>query len=281
MRAILLYIVITSLAAKAVIAESPIGGALTGQNFILNIVDDEAEWPPYTYYVRSNGKKTKALTGYSIDVISRILSRAGIRYEVELLPWKRALINVKQGKKNQLILNSSYVKERAEKYLYSLPFYTLQHVIFYSAKKYPNGLFLKDNQDLNTNYKICGLRGYSYGSAGVDTSKVNLSFGTYDQLIKVLHDRPEICDLFIEGYEILSGFSVTGNNYLADKDLRHGVIPGLDSKGYHMLISKNLNYSHALKAVIDTGILRLQQNGELTELLNHYGLIPKDSERRK
>jgi polar amino acid transport system substrate-binding protein len=243
------------------------------EGIAISIVDDEAEWPPYTYYQRINGEKTPGIVGFSIDVITKIFSQAGIEFTVELLPWKRALFNVARGEKNQLILNSSHVKEREVDYLYSLAHYTLQHVIFYSATKYPEGLVLKDMEDLNTNYKICGLRGYSYGSAGVDTNKVNLSFGTYDQLIHVLHNRPEICDLFIEGYEILAGFKVIGSDYLADKNLKYGVIPGLSSKGYHMLISKNLSYSKELKEIIDKGILLLRESGELDLLLAKYGLI--------
>ena len=269
-----LNIVIAVMMMSAIISHAD-NSEITGLrgDLVIHIVDDEAEWPPYTYYKRLNGKKTQEIEGFSIDVVSHILHRAGIKFTIELLPWKRALFNVAGGKKNQLILNSSYVKEREEDYLYSLSYYSLQHVIFYSVKKYPNGLVLKDIDDLNSNYKICGLRGYSYGAAGVDTQKVNLSFGTYGQLIHVLHERPEICDLFIEGYKILPGFKMIGHDYLADMNLKHSIIPGLASKGYHMLISKKLAYRHELKRILDEGILDMQNSGEMDKVSEKYGLL--------
>ena len=238
----------------------------------IRIADDEAEWPPYTYFKRTNNSKTREIVGFSLDVITQIFQSSGIEFTLELLPWKRVLSNVEQGERNQLILNSSYVKERAEKYLYTLPYYSLRHVIFYSSRKYPNGLVLKNDQDFD-NYKICGLRGYSYDSAGIDTQKVNASFGSYGQLIRVLHNRPEICDLFIEGYEILSGFKAVGIDYLSDRELKHSEIPNLKRKGYHMLISKNVRYRQELKRIIDEGIIALRQSGELDRLLRKYDLI--------
>jgi len=50
----------------------------------INICDDGAEWPPYTYYKRVNGEATKELVGYSVDVIREIFSKHGIEFTLKI-----------------------------------------------------------------------------------------------------------------------------------------------------------------------------------------------------
>jgi polar amino acid transport system substrate-binding protein len=240
----------------------------------IHIADDGAEWPPYSYYKRVNGKKTNEIVGFSVDVITEIFKKHGIEFTVELLPWERTKRYVEKGKKHQMLLSASYNEERVKKYLVSRSYYTLNNVAFYSAKKYPAGLFVKSIDDIKKNYKVCGLLGYSYGSLGFSSGEIDQNIGTYSQLIMVLHNRLKRCDMFIEGYEIFAGFKAIGIDYLSDKDLKYTTIPGMTPKTYHMMISRNFKYGEELKHLIDKGITSLEESGRLNELLKKYNLAP-------
>ncbi|NOQ40902.1 MAG: transporter substrate-binding domain-containing protein [Desulfuromusa sp.] len=240
----------------------------------IHIADDGAEWPPYSYYQRVDGKKTNKIIGFSVDVITEIFKKHGIKFTVELLPWKRTQKNVEKGKTHQMLLSASYSEERAKKYLVSRSYYTLNHVVFYSAKTYPAGLFVKSVDDMKKRYKVCGLFGYSYESLGFDSSEIDQKISSYGQLIKVLHNRPQRCEVFIEGYEIFVGFKAVGIDHLADKDLKYTAIPSMAPKTFHMLISRNFKYAEELKRIIDEGITSLEESGRLNELMKKYNLEP-------
>ncbi len=50
------------------------------KNTHINIVDDGAQWPPFIYYERKNGKISQNIVGFSIDVINEIFKRNNITY---------------------------------------------------------------------------------------------------------------------------------------------------------------------------------------------------------
>ncbi len=131
------------------------------QDKTIHITDDVGEWPPYTYYKRINGKKSKEIVGFSVDVVKEIFSKNDINFTITLLPWKRALLYVEYGKKFQIILSGTYSKERAEKYYISKPYYTTSAYYFYSRKHHPNGLNIKKKADYKK-CKVAGLRGYNF-----------------------------------------------------------------------------------------------------------------------
>ncbi len=245
---------------------------LTG--ITVNITDDGAEWPPYTYYRRENGKKTKEIIGFSVDVITEIFKKHNIKYTIRLLPWKRALISVERGKKYQMFLSGSFSEERAAKYHISRSYYTLNHVAFYSAKKYPDGLSVKSIDDIKKNYQPLGLMGYNYSAFGFNPDEINQNgFHSYAQLLKVLHNRKSVGDLFIEGYEIFAGFRAIGEDYLSGRNLKYTQIPGVPPTTFHMMISKNVHYGRDLKALIDNGITELETSGKLEKFKIKYDLI--------
>ncbi len=80
---------------------APLSGSLVG------ICDDVAEWPPYTYYHRENGRKTGEVRGNSLRVVEAIFARHGIRYEIQLLPWRRCLLEVAGGTRFQMLLSAT------------------------------------------------------------------------------------------------------------------------------------------------------------------------------
>jgi len=240
------------------------------KDITIQITDDDAQWPPFTYYHNNN---RNALTGFAIDVIHMILDKNNISFSIVLTPWSRALRSVKEGDFHML-LNASYNEEREKLYYLSQAYYSLNYAFFYSKTKYPNGLEHLSVDQMKKKYKICGLMGYSYEDVGLKSNEVdNDSIYTYDKLIKLLHYRHERCDVFVEGYEIFAGFSVIGKDYLANKNLKYFIIPKIEKQPFHMMISKNFKYGKELQQVINEGINDLKQSGQLEELLKKYNLV--------
>ena len=242
--------------------------AQTLEGQMINICDDGAEWPPYTYYKRSIiGEKLDHVIGFSVDIIHEIFDKNGIAFSVQLIPWARCQKNVHFGKDYQMALNVSYNKERAEKYIFSKAYYTTSSYYFYSKKNNPNGLQINHVDDLKK-YKVCGVLGYNYETYGFPSGSIDQGAKGFNALIAMIHYQR--CTLFIEKYEILAGFKAIGDDYLADKDLGYHNIPGVESTSFYMIISKNYQYGKALKDLIDNGIDELKLSGKLDQILKKY-----------
>ena len=241
------------------------------KDITIQITDDDAQWPPFTYYHENN---TNELTGFAIDVVHMILDKNNISFNINLTPWSRALKSVKEADPYHMLLNASFNEERDKDYFMSQAYYSLNYAFFYSKNKYPQGLKVQSVEEIKKNYKICGLMGYSYEDVGLKSSEVdNVSIHSYDKLVKLLHFRHERCDVFVEGYEIFAGFSAIGKDYLANKNLQYFIIPNIEKQPFHMMISRNFKYGKELQEVINKGITQLKESGKLKELLKKYNLI--------
>ncbi|MFM8454141.1 MAG: hypothetical protein ACKOAD_04070 [Gammaproteobacteria bacterium] len=62
-------------------------------------------------------------------------------------------------------------------------------------------------------YKACGINGYNYEPYGFAKGEVDQGAQNIGVIMtKIQNDQ---CDVFIEKYEVLSGFAAIGQNYLA------------------------------------------------------------------
>ncbi|MCG8615909.1 MAG: transporter substrate-binding domain-containing protein [Desulfobacterales bacterium] len=265
--ATVLTVVACLLGAVPLFTGSPaVAGSLDGQT--VRICDDGLEWPPYTYYKRTpSGEKTKELTGFSVDLIRRILLSRDIPFTIKLAPWKRCLKGVKSGTPFHLVLNASANRERQDNYHLSRPYYTTTSYYFYSKRAYPDGPKVTSVSDLK-HFRVCGLLGYNYETYGFPLGTMDQGAKDFPALISKLHkDR---CDLFLEKYEILAGYTAIGKPLLSDPELGGRPVPGMSSTPFHMLISKHTPFSEELLAVINDGIADMTRSGELGQFLESY-----------
>ena len=232
----------------------------------IHIADDSAEWPPYTYYKRINGKKSDEIVGFSVDVIRDIFNNNNINFTITFLPWKRALLEVENGKQYQMLLSGSYSRERDKKYYLSKGYYSTTVYYFYSKKHHPDGMVINSTSDLKK-YNIAGLRGYNYESYGINNHDIYKRLNNYNSLIPFLHANR--CDLFLDIIELMSGYSQIGKNYLGDKDLAYAPAEGILPAIFQMMITKN-ELGKELKRIIDKGINRLEKSGRLAEMKKKY-----------
>lgn len=238
------------------------------QDLVVQVCDDAAEWPPYSYHERQHGtdRKSERIIGAAVDVLDRILGAAGLRYQLVLLPWKRCQLGIEAGTYH-LALNASYSDERARTYWLTRPYYWLHSNYYYSRRTHPGGLTLASVQDLRR-LRVCGLNGYNYSTYGLGPGQVDLTSMSHAQALRKLQrDR---CDVFVEKREIVDGLALIDAAVAAellDPQLASAVLPGVAPTPFHMIVTRAEPWGQALTALIDAGIARLAGSGELSALL--------------
>lgn len=232
------------------------------------ICDDENEWPPYSYYQRTDGKKTPQLAGFAVDVVHYIFSRHDIRYTIDLIPWTRCMAVASLGKEYAMVLNLSYNAERKRRFLLSRPYYATTSYYYYSRRNYPNGLAIRGLADLKK-YRVCGVQGYNYEGYGMAAGEVDQGARSFSALIsKVKLGR---CSLFVEKNEIMNGYAAIGKDYLADPDIRRAPIPGMQPDLFYLGISRRAPQAGQLRALIDAELQHMEASGKLDELMKKAG----------
>ena len=241
-------------------------GTLMGST--IRICDDGAEWPPYSYYKRLDGRSTKDVVGFSVDVIASIFKKANLSFSIELLPWARCQAEVANGLKYQMTLAASYNEERAKTYHLSRAYYRTTNYYFYSRTAHPTGLKIDSVADLKK-YKVCGLFGYNYETYGLPPGSVDQGTKNFSALtLKMLHaDR---CDLFLEKYEVMAGFAATGQDFLSDKNLGRAPVPGMAPTKFYMMISRQSEHASELLKLINDGLAEMESSGLLEEMRKKY-----------
>ena len=229
--------------------------------------NDGGEWPPYFYHVYQNGQRTDYIEGYDLDYLERIFSEVGLNFTFNLIPWIQCLDKVETGETYTMVTSVAYSQERDEKYIMTDDYYTVQPHYFYVKSNFPNGMDIKSIDDF-ASYKVCGLLGYNYTNFGIPVETIDVGTKVFPQLIEKVERKR--CDLFLARYEIFSGFSKTGNDYINNHNLGTAIIPGVQGDKFHMMISRNYEYAEELKTLLNEGIAQLKATGEAQRLLEPY-----------
>jgi len=234
---------------------------------VVHICDDAGEWAPFTYRERVNGRVSGRLTGFTVDVIARIFHRAGQRYRITLLPWKRCLAEVAEGGRFRMVLNASFNRERARHYLFSDPVYVTVPNYFYSREAFPQGLNIRTPADFKR-YRVCGLLGYNYRIYGLSEQQIDTSTRNFGALIAKLHSNR--CQVFIEQYEIIAGYGLTHHHdYLLLPWFAHAPLPYMKPTKFYMLFSRDAE-GRRLQAIVNRGLEVLKASGALRKMRAHY-----------
>lgn len=235
----------------------------------IKVCDDNAEWPPYMYYVREDGKPNKSkLTGATNDLLDRIFEISNIGYSTKMLPWKRCLNEVLEGHTFEVFADGSSNEERLKKYHRSNTIYKTTEGLFFSKNRFPDGLNLSSAKDLNK-YKLCGISGYNYANyyalgvkEDVDTG-VNSASKAFQKLST---DR---CDVFLSTVEPIFG-AVAIKQFSLGSDINHEALPGGKGTFFYLWISKNSTRATMLVDTINTAIDKLYSNGEADAIYKKY-----------
>ncbi len=244
----------------------------------VNICSDEEDWAPFTYFPRVNGIADKSRQiGITQDLLKEIFKIIGLKYSVNKRPWKRCLYEVKnfgKRRKFEIFIDGGYSKEKLKNFYLSLPIYSTHQGLFYSEKKFPDGLPFKKLSDLNK-FTFCGVTGYSYEkyykkygllrSVKIDQGAKNIPIA----LKKIDAGR---CDVLGSSIEIIYGGIATGA-YKLPPSIKSMKLPGVNPTTFHISIAKTSSRAQELLTKINQAISKIQKNGVSERIFRKY--LPK------
>ncbi len=240
----------------------------------VNICSDQEDWAPFTYFPRVNGVADKSRQiGITQDLLKEIFKIVGLKYSVTTRPWKRCIKEVDNFGRNQkfeMFIDGSFSMEKMEKYYLSTTIYSTHQALFYSKKKFPDGLPLKKLSDLNK-FTFCGVLGYNYEryynygllkSTKIDQGAVNIP----NALKKIDSGR---CDVLGNSAEIVYG-GVTIGAYTLPPSIKSMKLPDVEPTTFHIFIAKTSPRAHELLTKINQAILVIQHNGVSKKIFKKY-----------
>ncbi len=223
----------------------------------ISICGDGSGWPPYHYLDAEGG-----FQGYDLDVLALILEPAGIKYEFTMPPWRRCLYGV-ESNTFQVAVSASFSLERNQDYLLTKPYYNISPVVVGRKGTLEKFTSMKLLEILD--FKLCGLKGYSYRFLLGSDAEVTALHDNYLESFRLLGNRP--CDLLVARKEIVISHPDWRKAKRENIALRYVPISDVESEQFHMLISRAYPYSAELKKILDDGIDRLEAAGQLSALI--------------
>jgi len=143
-------------------------------------------------------------------MLNIIFSKYNLDYELDMLPWKRCLRELKYGTYD-MTLSTSLNDERKATFLVAKHNYTITPSYFYLKKQFPNGVDINNSNQLLKYGRVCGRHGYNYTNFGIDNKKIYRESKTYKASFGML--RKQRCDILLARYEIISGFPLVKGDY--------------------------------------------------------------------
>ena len=252
-----------------------LSAAPLAQDQVIKVCAQSAEWPPFMYTDKASNNK---LSGYTIDFLQHSLIERGLRYTIDLVPWKRCMELTQRGIYD-MMTDASNSAERAQNYLVSKPYYQQQLVYFYDKERPRPAIHAA--ADLNK-VRLCGMAGYNYSGFGLKPEEVEMGSQNLAQTFqKLKHDR---CDAVPERLEVTLGYRAQGVVDFEKLNIGVGYLPDLPRSTFHLMVSRNVVYGPALLEVLDEGIDKLNGNGVAQELAVKYGVpgaeLPRPKSKR-
>jgi polar amino acid transport system substrate-binding protein len=215
------------------------------------------EYAPWT------GKNLK-FDGFVNHVITEALRRTGYSVKFSYMPWKRAVIETKNG--NYSALSYVYLsKDRQQEFYLSNPIST-EKIVFFHLQSNPieNWQTLGDLKD----YKFGATRGYTYTKEfwqAVESKrlKVDVTDSDKQNFKKLLAGR---IDIFPSG--LVNGYSLLRNEFGAGKShlLTYDPKPLSETTG-HLAFTRRRKNSEILRQIFNQGLAELKQEGLYDEFV--------------
>ena len=236
----------------------------------VSVCDDDAERPPYVFQKHRGASASMEFTGYAVDVLTRILGPLGEGFTLELLPWRRCLLQVQSGS-TDLVLNIARSPERESQFLFTLPYYQMRLGYFYDAERPVPAVRTREDLGL---LRLCLAAGYNYAPFGIDPKAPNVTgtAKTVGQAFQML--KAGRCDVVPERVETAIGYRLAGLADFERLGLAWKPVPGLPTQPFHMGVSPKSAQAQALLQRLNAGIERLRDSGQLAQLAQGYGIAP-------
>ncbi|GAB6073831.1 substrate-binding periplasmic protein [Nautilia lithotrophica] len=232
----------------------------------INICDDSAQWPPFTFL-----DQNKKLKGLTIDILNEVFRRINKNYKMELIPWKRCLYLVKnydKTNKYEMFVDGTYTKQRADDYYITMPIYSTHNVAWFSRNKFSKKEIKNIILHKPNTLRYCDVNGYQtemyYKKLNL-SKKIKIDQGaktSCDVLKKISKNR---CDVMIASKEGIIGYSVTGKCKIP-KDIAYVDLPVFKETQFYMFISKKYPNAKKLLKAINKALQEMRNDGTYQKL---------------
>lgn len=257
---ILTYLAYSCISSTIALAEEP-----QELPFSLRICSDDAEWPPFTYFSRVAGEKSK-LKGYSIDVLSAILTPINQPYKIDMINWNRCKYDVMHSKRYHMLIDASLNEQRKKNFFYTDKYYDTHTYYFYAKAHHPKGINISSLKELKQ-YRLAGMKGYNYAIYDLKESDISIYKNSQQKIFyMLLHNR---ADLHLERIEIIAGFAAIGENLLGNNEILYAPLPNVKPMSFHMLFPKT-NQGKNLRNFFNRALKNLKSKGVLESLLKKH-----------
>ena len=243
-------------------------GAVSAEPRLVRACDNDQDYPPFRW--RETGADGQLeIKGLGQALLRHILTKHGWRLEIDLLPLRRCLQEVAQGRHYQLLINSSPNPERVRTYLLTEPFAYVHFHSFYLQRRFPERSPVQSKQDLQQ-LRVCGLAGHNFSMFGLSAEQLHTEAESFPAVFQLL--RNERCDVLPYNVETIKGFRLLGQDLLANGEFAHSPIPDVPRSPLLMLIAKPYRYGDALREMINTELAAMRASGELEQFQQQYQL---------
>jgi polar amino acid transport system substrate-binding protein len=236
----------------------------------VKICDDSREWPPYSYFTRSEGEvDTSRPQGAMIELIDEIFRVIQLDYAITAMPWKRCLHEVAhfaQNRKYEVAIEGTLSEERLQAYYVTAAVYTTTGGYWYSTKTFPAGPVVNSPDDLKQ-YNLCGIFGHNYAGYGVSPEHIRSRPKDYQAAFTMVSLGR--CDLFLSNIPTVLGKVTLGDLVIPDGVIGKKV-PGVESGAFHIFVAKTSPRAYELLTKINQALHVLHFQGVTDRIFTKY-----------
>lgn len=215
-------------------------------------------WPPFV----SGRLGEEATSGIAIDLATEIFGRMDdVTVKFPLVPWKRALREVRDGTKDGILLLLK-TEEREQYMAYTDAVVSSSNLIWYSEDRFPQGFQWTDLEELKQ-YTVGTTRGYSYGAA------VDEALAASDQTVIMAPTVAHLFTMLARGrLDLALANDFVGAALAEDAGTKiHAAKRPTGTDVFHIAISKKSDASD-LMPELNRIIAQLKKEGFMDKLLN-------------
>lgn len=232
----------------------------------LKVCLENDDFPPFTFRVGGAKGIIADSSGSSIELLQELANKLQATIQLNRLPWTRCMQAVESGQMD-MALDAYYDAERARRFDFSTPYYFLTPQLFYLRSRFPDGPPAQTVAEMKK-LKGCGIHGYSYAHYGLNAGDLDQKAQTHEQLVQKL--RAERCDYFLEEREIIQGFVLTGQDYLADQAIHMSEVADAQHPQLHLILSRHSTLAQNFKSAIDAEISKQVESGKILRSVHRY-----------
>jgi len=224
------------------------------------------ESPPLEYLEEGIAK------GTNIDIVKETLNRMGYSVNIKFVPWKRALLMVKEGLADGII-DAAYTKDR-DKYLH-YPKEEIHIEEWYAFKKSDTQLTLDENFENAKNISLGVSRGFIYGGKIQKAIENNM----FKFLDKTYNNKQNIKKVYAGRFDMFLGVKITILNLANTMGYKDKIsIVKMTGTNEEYLLSSSKTYlgfskKNISKTLVDNfskGLSQIKKDGTVNKIMKKY-----------